>query len=133
MGKSKIKRVNFILNINIKINSTIIDNKKFIKFEITTERGIISRGKAIFLLRFALSTIDVVDIDKERLKKYHGRSTLNKNIGYLSIWIFIIKENTIDNINIINKGFNNAHKKPNIAFLYLTLKSLAARLKIRSL
>jgi hypothetical protein len=54
-------------------------------------------------------------------------------MGYFSIWIFINSEKTIENITIINSGFNKAQKKPKAAVLYLTLKSLSVRLYISPL
>jgi hypothetical protein len=64
-GKSKIINVNLTLNIIKNINKTIRDNRKFIRLAVIEEMGIISRGKDTFFIRLALSTIEVVEIDRD--------------------------------------------------------------------
>lgn len=117
----------------MKINNTITDSKKLNKFESITEIGTISRGKDIFLIKLALSTMEVVDMDKEEFRKYQGINAVRRKIGNLSIWTFNINTNTTESMAIISKGLNRAHEKPKMALLYRTLKSLTARFNISSL
>jgi hypothetical protein len=98
----------------IKINK---ENKKNIPFEHTIETGIIILGKETFLIRLALSTIEVVTENKEILVKDQGSIPHNKNTGKFWTSILTILEKTKDKITIINKGVKTTHKNPNEAVL----------------
>ena len=127
-GNRAIHKVNFIPLMRIKKIMGINVNKKIMAFAKTMEIGIISRGKYTFFIRLPLSRMLIVDVETERLKKFHGKSPVARKIknGYPLKGTFTIFVKINMKIRVIESGTNRAQTKPNIGSLYLTRISFHA-------
>ena len=103
--------------------------QKLIKCPMATEIGMISLGKYTFFTRFRSETRDDAPTFNDMDIKFHGNRPQRRNIGKgTSTGTFTINEKTMDSTIICSSGFRSIHRKPRAALLYLTLKSLMARL-----
>jgi len=89
-GKNARAAPNSILKIKSAGTRIIKVNKNWIKLKNTVEMGRISRGKKIFLIKSGFSLIEPAPIERDELKKFHGKKPHKKKIAKFSILILII-------------------------------------------